>query len=130
MTIDPSQLILPETRAPLVVEGAGGLLVPLTARHALYRCLRALEGAADPVRPHQRWAPSTTRLLSLEAIRARNIPLLGIAFIGEANDDSERIICRHRRCQTAGPPGSSRRWTGENLAARLRRRISTARISR
>jgi dethiobiotin synthetase len=31
-------------------------------------------------------------LLSIEALRARNIPLLGVAFIGDENADSERII--------------------------------------
>ena len=31
-------------------------------------------------------------MLSLEAIRRRDIPLLGVAFIGEANPESEKII--------------------------------------
>jgi dethiobiotin synthetase len=31
-------------------------------------------------------------LLSIEAIRARGIPLLGVAFIGDANLESETII--------------------------------------
>jgi dethiobiotin synthetase len=31
-------------------------------------------------------------LLSIEAIRTRNIPLQGVAFIGDANDESEGII--------------------------------------
>jgi dethiobiotin synthetase len=33
-------------------------------------------------------------LLSIEALRARGVPLLGIAFIGEANADSEATIAR------------------------------------
>ena len=32
-------------------------------------------------------------LLSIEALRRRGIELLGLAFIGEANVDSERTIC-------------------------------------
>jgi dethiobiotin synthetase len=31
-------------------------------------------------------------LLSVAAIRAHNIPLLGVAFIGEANAESEKVI--------------------------------------
>jgi dethiobiotin synthetase len=31
-------------------------------------------------------------LLSIDALRARNIPIAGIAFIGEENRESERII--------------------------------------
>jgi len=32
-------------------------------------------------------------LLSVEAMRARSIPILGIAFVGEANEDNEATIC-------------------------------------
>ena len=32
MTIDPAALTLPDTDAPLMVEGAGGLMVPLNRR--------------------------------------------------------------------------------------------------
>jgi dethiobiotin synthetase len=41
-------------------------------------------------------------LLSIEALRARKIPLLGIAFIGEENIESERIICGMGRVQRLG----------------------------
>jgi dethiobiotin synthetase len=33
-------------------------------------------------------------LLSIEAVRQRNIPLVGIAFIGDEQAESERIICK------------------------------------
>ena len=32
-------------------------------------------------------------LLSVEAMRARAIPILGIAFVGAANEDNEATIC-------------------------------------
>jgi dethiobiotin synthetase len=32
-------------------------------------------------------------LLSVEAMRARGIPILGIAFVGDANEDNEATIC-------------------------------------
>ncbi|MBJ7445746.1 MAG: AAA family ATPase, partial [Sphingobium sp.] len=31
-------------------------------------------------------------LLSIEALRARNVPIAGIAFIGERHEENERII--------------------------------------
>ena len=31
-------------------------------------------------------------LLSIEALRARGVPILGVAFVGEANEDSEATI--------------------------------------
>ncbi|HRK96248.1 MAG TPA: ATP-dependent dethiobiotin synthetase BioD, partial [Rhodospirillales bacterium] len=76
---------------PLVVEGAGGLLVPLT-RRTLFIDVFARWGA--PVVLCARTALGTINhtLLSVEALKARGVPLLGIAFIGEAMPDSERTI--------------------------------------
>ena len=41
-------------------------------------------------------------LLSIEALRTRNIPLLGVAFIGDENAESERIICDMGRTKRLG----------------------------
>ena len=89
--IDPARLILPEGGGPLVVEGAGGVLVPLT-RQWLYADQFARWGA--PVVLVARTALGTINhtLLSLEALRARAVPVLGVAFIGDAVPDSEATI--------------------------------------
>jgi dethiobiotin synthetase len=89
--IDPSKLVLPKTKAPLVVEGAGGLLVPLNDR-TLYIDVFARWKAPLILCARTSLGTINHTLLSLEAIRARRIPLLGVAFIGDANADSERII--------------------------------------
>ena len=104
IAIDPATLTLPQTDRPLVVEGAGGLMVPLTPE-TLYIELFARWDA--PLILCARTALGTINhsLLSLAAIRARNIPLLGIAFIGEANEDSERIICRLGQAKRLGRLG-------------------------
>lgn len=92
IAIDPAALALPPGDAPLVVEGAGGLMVPLTidtlyidvfARWAvpLVLCARTGLGTINHT------------LLSLEALKSRSIPLKGIAFIGAAEPQSEDIIC-------------------------------------
>lgn len=93
VAIDTEALKLPRTTQPLVVEGAGGLLVPLTA-DALFIDLFARWGAPLVLCARTSLGTINHTLLSLEAIRARAIPLLGIAFIGEGNEDSERTICR------------------------------------
>ena len=76
---------------PLVVEGAGGLLVPLT-RNVTYLDLMARWRL--PVVLCARTALGTINhsLLSIEALRARGIAILGVAFIGEESVESERII--------------------------------------
>jgi dethiobiotin synthetase len=89
VVIDAHALTPPD--GPLVIEGVGGLLVPLN-RTTL--ALDAFAGWGLPLVLCARTTLGTINhtLLSVEAIRARNIPLLGIAFIGDENRESEGII--------------------------------------
>ena len=77
---------------PLVVEGAGGLLVPVNRKTLLIDVIASWK---LPVVLVARTALGTINhsLLSIEALKARSIPLLGIAFVGESNPDSEATIC-------------------------------------
>lgn len=89
--IDPARLALPAADGPLIVEGAGGLLVPLTRRTLFIDVFAAWD---VPVVLCARTALGGINhaLLSIEALRARAIPLHGIAFIGDAMPDTERTI--------------------------------------
>lgn len=91
VTIDPARLALPACDRPMVIEGAGGVLVPLT-RKLVYADVFARWRL--PVVLVARTALGTINhsLLSIEALRARAVPILGIAFVGEANEDSEATI--------------------------------------
>ncbi|MDH6233316.1 dethiobiotin synthetase [Mesorhizobium soli] len=91
VAIDPETLAPPRTSLPLVIEGAGGLLVPLTPqrtfadvfarwRHPVVLCARTELGTINHT------------LLSLEVMRRRQIPILGIAFIGDDHPDTTQII--------------------------------------
>jgi dethiobiotin synthetase len=93
VTIDPLRLALPLVDGPLVVEGAGGVLVPL-ADDLLYADVFARWGA--PVVLVARTALGTINhsLLSIEALRSRGVPILGVAFVGDAQEDSEATIAR------------------------------------
>jgi dethiobiotin synthetase len=75
----------------VVIEGAGGLMVPLT-RRALYIDVFARWGLPLVLCARTSLGTINHTLLSVEAIRARNIPLKGIAFIGDENRESEGII--------------------------------------
>ncbi|MDF2385540.1 ATP-dependent dethiobiotin synthetase BioD [Nostoc ellipsosporum NOK] len=90
VTIDPARLD-PPAIDPLVIEGAGGVLVPVT-RELLYADLFARWRL--PVVLVARTALGTINhsLLSIEALRARGVPILGVAFVGAANEDSEATI--------------------------------------
>jgi dethiobiotin synthetase len=91
VAILPDDLNPPATPAPLIIEGAGGVLVPLTratlqidvfARWAMptVLCARTALGTINHT------------LLSIEGLRARRIPLLGIALIGDPHPENERAI--------------------------------------
>ena len=92
VTIDPDGLALPPQR-PLVVEGAGGALVPLGG-DLLYADLFAHWGLPTIVVARTALGTINHSLLTIEALRARGVPVHGIAFVGEAIEDSEATICR------------------------------------
>jgi dethiobiotin synthetase len=91
--IDLDRLTLPQVDGPLVIEGAGGVLVPVTET-LLMADLFAHWG--QPVILCARTGLGTINhsLLSIEALRARGIPIAGIAFIGDPHAENERIIPR------------------------------------
>jgi len=92
---------LPETERPLVVEPAGGLMVPMSPR-LLQIDLIAFWGL--PVILCARTALGTINhtLLSLEAMRRRRIPVHGVAFIGNMEPAVEATIARLGHVQRLG----------------------------
>jgi len=92
LVIDPARLEPPLQR-PLVIEGAGGALVPVTP-DLLYADLFARWSLPVVVVARTALGTINHSLLTIEALRARGIRLLGIAFVGEAVEDSEATIAR------------------------------------
>ena len=76
---------------PLVIEPAGGLAVPLT-RRTLQIDLMAEWKLPVILCSATRLGTINHSLLSIEALKHRAIPILGVAFIGAENADSERTI--------------------------------------
>ena len=89
ITIDPDRLVPPEGK--VVIEGAGGLMVPLT-RQVLFIDVFARWQIPVILCARTKLGTINHTLLSIAAIRARSIPLQGVVFIGEANAESEQII--------------------------------------
>ena len=77
---------------PLIVEGAGGLMVPVTRDVLVFDLIARWR---LPVVLVARTSLGTINhsLLSLDALHAWDIPVLGVAFVGQASSDSEEIIC-------------------------------------
>ena len=99
--IDPGRLRPQDHPAPLVIELAGGLDVPLTRR--LLQVDLLTEWKIPVILcSSTRLGTINHSLLSIEALKWRAIPILGIAFIGEENADSERTISSFGRVRRLG----------------------------
>lgn len=91
-SIDPARLTLPACERPLVIEGAGGLMVPLNRQMLMIDLFARWQA---PVILCARTALGTINhsLLSLAALRQAGCPVLGITFIGTPNPSVEQTIC-------------------------------------
>ncbi|MBU0823859.1 MAG: dethiobiotin synthase [Alphaproteobacteria bacterium] len=113
VTIDLATLTPPP--GDLIIEGAGGALVPVT-RTILYADLFARWQI--PVIVCARTALGTINhsLLTIEALRARGVPIRGIAFLGDAVEDSEAIISQISGVRRLGRLPIINPLTPDNLA--------------
>ncbi len=91
--IDTASLrAIPRTPRRLIIEGAGGLMVPLS-RDVLY--IDLFVQWQWPVVLCARTGLGTINhtLLSVDALKKRSILIHGILFIGDENSDTQRTIC-------------------------------------
>ncbi|MDQ2657445.1 MAG: dethiobiotin synthase [Bacteroidota bacterium] len=94
VTIRLDSFHLPETQNTLVVEGAGGCLVPLSESHLIIDLISRLN--LETILVSNLYLGSINHtLLTCEALKKRNLPVRGIIFNGEANEESERIILHY-----------------------------------
>jgi dethiobiotin synthetase len=74
-----------------IVEGAGGVMVPLNASQFMIDLIAALQLPALIV-ARSRLGTINHTLLSLSVLRARFIPVVGVVLTGEPNPDNRRSI--------------------------------------
>ncbi|MES0864892.1 dethiobiotin synthase [Ruegeria sp. SCPT10] len=84
-------LKLPDIDGPLVVEGAGGIMVPLNRKH-LFLDLFAQWRAPIVLVARTSLGTINHTLLSLQALRHVGCAVVGVAFVGEAEPDVEQTI--------------------------------------
>ncbi len=91
VTIRRENLGLPEVEGPLVAELAGGVLVPLADGLLNIDLLVDWQLPVVVVSSYYLGSINHT-LLTVAALRARDLPLAGIVFNGETNDHSRGVI--------------------------------------
>ena len=102
LTIRPQDFALPATANHLVVEGAGGLLVPLAPGFLLVDLLVQLNLAVIVVSRHYLGSINHT-LLTLEALQARGVRVRGLVFNGAPTPATEAFIAQHTRVPILPP---------------------------
>ena len=91
--IDISSLKIPHTINHLVIEGAGGLLVPLNNKDTILNLIESLKCEVILVSRHYLGSINHT-LMSINVLQQKNIPIKGILFNGRENKDTESIITK------------------------------------
>lgn len=90
---------------PLIAEGAGGVLVPLNEKELMIDLMRHL---AFPVVVATRTTLGTINhtLLTLSALRAADVDLIGVVLVGEENAQNRHAIERYGDVKVIGwvPP--------------------------
>lgn len=92
ITIDLKQIIAPKTNNHLVIEGAGGIYVPLNATDCVIDLIQP-DYKVIVVSRHYLGSINHT-LLTIEALQNRKINVEGIIFSGDENKPTEQIILK------------------------------------
>lgn len=92
--IELNRFRLPTTDHDLIIEGAGGCLVPLNDRDFMIDLAVCLK--TDIILVADLYLGSINHtLLTVDILRQRGLPVSGLIFNGESNPESERIILHH-----------------------------------
>lgn len=89
--IDLGKIKIPQHRSSLIIEGVGGVLVPLTFQATTLDLFKEWNCDWVIVSKNELGSINHT-LLTLEVLKQSKVSILGIIFNGEPNLDSERAI--------------------------------------
>ncbi|MFM6937388.1 MAG: dethiobiotin synthase [Aquirufa sp.] len=92
--IQLSDFTLPQTSNHLIVEGAGGLMVPLNDQDLMIDLIEQLGIPVILVSRNYLGSINHT-VLSIEALQHRGIPIAGIVINGEPNPATETFIAKY-----------------------------------
>lgn len=99
--IDIAEINLPKTSNTLIIEGAGGLMVPLNDRELIADLITALKAKIIVVSQNYLGSINHT-LLTLEVLKYKNLTVEGLIFNGAANPESEAYISAYSQVKILG----------------------------
>lgn len=103
ISIDPSKFEIPLTDNQLIIEGAGGLMVPLNEIFLMIDLIRQLDAEVILVSKNYLGSINHT-LMSAEILNARGLKLNRLIFCGDSDPESERIIRKYLKMESIHIP--------------------------
>jgi len=101
INIDPQRFVLPSTNNTLIIEGAGGLMVPLNSSFLMIDLIKKL--GAEVLLVSQNYLGSINHtLLSIYTLKKEQIPIKGIVFNGVKDIYSKEFILEHSGLEFLG----------------------------
>ncbi|HWY97651.1 MAG TPA: dethiobiotin synthase [Bacteroidia bacterium] len=110
ISIQVKNIKIPDTLNTLVIEGAGGLMVPLNEKELVIDMIEAFGASIIVVIRHYLGSINHS-LLTLQALKQRNIPVMGIVISGTPNEQSEKAILAFSDYKIVGRIGEEKEFT-------------------
>lgn len=101
ITIHENKFVIPETNNKLIIEGAGGLMVPLNNHFLIIDLIKQLKTPVILVTQNYLGSINHT-LLSVDALKQRDIPIMGIIFNGTKDIYSKDYILEYTGVKLLG----------------------------
>ncbi len=101
ISICVENIVLPQTKRPLIIESVGGIFVPLTAKTLSFDLFKSWNIPWIVVSRHYLGSINHT-LLTFDALKRNNISIAGIVFNGLPNHDSESVILEFSQVPVLG----------------------------
>jgi dethiobiotin synthetase len=97
-----------------IVEGAGGVLVPLNKRDLMIDLMKILDLPVVVVARTELGTINHT-LLTIEALNKRELPVAGVILVGDHKPDTKKTIAEHGRAMILGELPYLTELTSESL---------------
>ena len=101
ISIELENILSPKTLNTLIIEGAGGLMVPLNKHKLIIDLIQHLEAEVILVSRNYLGSINHT-LLSIELLKQRNTKIKGLIFNGLKDDSSENLISSYSDIKVLG----------------------------
>jgi dethiobiotin synthetase len=110
ITISIKNIKVPQTNNTVVIEGAGGLMVPLSEKELVIDLIEALQTEVVVVMRHYLGSINHS-LLTLQALKSRKLNVKGIIISGAPNEQSEKAILSFSDYKIIGRIGEEKTFT-------------------